>query len=72
VRLHRTTGEQPRLRFERDERALLQPLPHRPYHSLVVEPRRSPEPKIRTAQVPVVSVERRPLSHYSELVGGVR
>lgn len=72
VRLHQTVKEQPRLRFERDERALLQPLPHRPYHSLVVEPRRAVEPKIRAVQVPVVSVERRPLSHYAELVGGVR
>lgn len=74
VRTHRTTGEPPRLRFERDERALLRPLPPRPYHSLVVEPRprRRVEPTIRAAQLPVVSVERRPLTHYAELVGGVR
>lgn len=74
VRLHRTTGEQPRLRFDRDERALLQPLPHRPYHSLLVEPskRRSADTQLRASQLPVVSVERRPLSHYTELVGGVR
>ena len=51
---------------------IAQPLPHRPYHSLVVQPRQPAEPKIRTAQVPVVSVERRPLSHYAELVGSVR
>jgi transposase len=33
VRIHRTVKEQPIVRFERDERALLQPLPARPYHA---------------------------------------
>lgn len=72
VRIHRTTGEQPLARFERDERALLQPLPARPYHSLVLSPRprRSGDTQIRAPQVPVLAVERRPLSHYAELVGG--
>ena len=72
VRLHQTIKEQPVLRFERDERALLQPLPPRPYHSLVVDrmARPSGDTKIYAPQVPVLSVERRPLSHYAELVGG--
>lgn len=78
VRLHRTTLEPPELRFERDERALLQPLPPRPYHSLVLDRRPSRASgasggtQIRAAQVPVMAVERRSLSHYAELVGGAR
>jgi transposase len=71
VRIHRTTNEQPVLRFERDERALLQPLPARPYHSLVIETAPRPAPRI-PAPLPSVVVERRPLSQYAELVGGVR
>ena len=72
VRIHRTTGEQPIVRFERDERALLQPLPPRPYQSLVVpaKPRRSGDTQIYAPQVPVLTVERRPLAQYAELVGG--
>lgn len=72
VRLHQTIKEQPVLRFERDERALLQPLPPRLYHSLVVDrtARPSRDTKIYAPQVPILSVERRPLSHYAELVGG--
>lgn len=72
VRIHRTVKEQPIVRFERDERALLQPLPARPYHSIVVDraPRRPL--KIQMSPVPALVVERRPLAHYAELVGGVR
>ena len=72
VRIHQTIKEQPLLRFERDERALLQPLPARPYHSLVLppRPRRSGDTQIYAPQVPVLTVERRPLAHYAELVGG--
>jgi transposase len=72
VRTHRTVKEQPIVRFERDERALLQPLPARPYHSLVVDrgPRRAS--KIQMPPVPALVVERRPLAHYAELVGGVQ
>jgi transposase len=72
VRIHRTVKEQPIVRFERDERALLQPLPARPYHSLVVDrgPRRPS--KIQMPPVPALVVERRPLAHYTELVGGAR
>lgn len=53
------------------ERALLQPLPPRPYTSLVVAPRPRVE-ALPVPKVPVLPVERRPLSHYAELVGGVR
>lgn len=72
VRVHATLKEQPVVRFERDERALLQPLPPRPYHSLVLDqrPRRSGDTQIYATQVPVLAVERRPLAHYAELVGG--
>ncbi|MHB1193835.1 MAG: IS21 family transposase [Longimicrobiales bacterium] len=72
VRIHQTIKEQPVLRFERDERALLEPLPPRPYHSLVVDrtARPSGDTKIYAPQVPVLNVERRPLSQYAELVGG--
>ncbi len=72
VRIHQTVKEQPMVRFERDEQALLQPLPPRPYHSLVLDrpSRPSVDTKIYAPQVPVLAVERRPLSHYAELVGG--
>jgi transposase len=70
VRIHRTVKEQPRVRFERDEWALLQPLPPRPYHSLVVESAPRPAPKIPAPPLPALIVERRPLARYAELVGG--
>jgi transposase len=72
VRVHRTTLEQPIVRFERDERALLQPPPARPYHSLVVDRAPRPAAKTSTPLVPALVVERRPLSEYAELVGGAR
>lgn len=72
VRIHRTTHEQPFVRFERDERALLQPLPARPYHSVVVEPAHRPAPKTPAPLLPALVVERRPLTQYAELVGGGR
>ncbi|MEZ4423051.1 MAG: IS21 family transposase [Gemmatimonadota bacterium] len=75
ARVHRTTREQPALRFERDERALLQPLPARPYASLVLGAARRPrsgDTRIYAASVPQITVERRPLTHYAELVGGAR
>lgn len=74
VRIHATLKEQPAVRFERDERALLQPLPRRPYHSFVLDRRTlgSGDTHICAAQVPVLAVERRPLSHYAELIGGAR
>lgn len=69
VRTHGTTGETPLLRFERDEKALLQPLAQRPYQSLVlpIEQARSR----RTLQrAPLVEVERRSLASYDAIAGG--
>lgn len=69
VRVHGTTGESPRARFERDERAVLLPLAARPYQSLVLPPERvtrsSPAPR---GQHPQIRVERRPLAAYTQLV----
>jgi hypothetical protein len=69
VRVHGTTAERPRDRFDRDERLLLQPLAPRPYTSLVLadapsRPRSSPTPR------PLVAVEKRPLAAYARLTGG--
>lgn len=73
VRLHGTTHEVPRERFERDERAILLPLAERPYQSLVLAPERmnahqrarqlsSPSPGLER-----ILVERRPLAAYARL-----
>jgi transposase len=64
VRRHRTTGEVPVVRYERDERAALQPLAAQPYRSLVLPPS-APTPRPTTPRLPVV--ERRPLTVYSRL-----
>ena len=69
VRVHGTTREQPILRFERDEQAVLLPLASRPYHSLIWG---SPEPRARSSSRPAIEVERRPLSAYADLVGATR
>ena len=70
VRVHGTTHERPRDRFDRDERLLLQPLAPRRYTSLVLdEPRRDAAAPQRPA--PVVEVEKRPLAVYARLAGGV-
>jgi hypothetical protein len=66
ARLHRTTAEVPRLRFERDERVLLRPLPARPYRSLVVASS-TPERPRRPQPPALLSVERRPLAWYDRL-----
>ena len=70
VRVHGTTRERPRDRFDRDERLLLQPLARRPSASLVLAdaPRRArPCPMPRA----VVTVEKRPLAVYARLTGGL-
>ena len=67
VRLHQTVQEQPRVRFERDERALLLPLAARPYRSLVLLPDAAPVPRATTAPVPRIPVEHRPLTVYAQL-----
>jgi transposase len=70
VRVHATTRERPRDRFDRDERLLLHPLAPRPYTSILVPdtPRRlAPS----AARPPLVTVEKRPLAVYARLTGGV-
>ena len=63
VRRHATTGERPVDRFERDERALLQPLAIGPYRRLGLRQTAEPRPPRLPA---TVEVERRPLSVYAE------
>jgi transposase len=63
LRRHRTTGETPQLRFERDEREALKSLALQPYPRLYgVTPASAPKP------VPRVEVQRRALSVYAEAV----
>jgi transposase len=69
VRVHGTTGEAPRVRFDRDERVTLQPLAARGYTSLVLDT--PPAPRARQAPRPVVLVEKRALTAYAQLTGGV-
>jgi transposase len=65
VRCHGTTGEAPRLRFERDERAVLLPLAARPYEPLIpLLPRRT-STRATALDIPV---ERRPLESYTALL----
>jgi transposase len=66
VRLHRTTAEAPRTRFERDERVLLKPLALRPYRSLILPTSRQP---VQPHHPVLTSVERRPLAWYDRLTG---
>jgi hypothetical protein len=71
VRLHATTRERPRDRFDREERFLLQPLAARRYTSLVVE-RSSPVTAGQHPPRPMVVVEKRALTAYAQLAGGAR
>lgn len=71
ARVHATTREVPQERFERDERATLQPLALRPYRPLVLpaeRQRRGPERSLRGAVPTGITVERRPLAAYTQLV----
>ena len=72
ARVHGTTKEVPRERFERDERAALKPLAARPYRPLVLAPERerraTGSPALPTASVTSVTVERRALAAYAELL----
>jgi transposase len=68
VRLHRTTAEAPRVRFERDERVLLRPLALRPYRSLVLA---ATTPALPSPPA-LLTVERRPLAWYDRLAGVAR
>lgn len=81
-RTHATTKEVPRLRFERDERAVLASPACRPYQSFVLpEPSasdRRPDVKVEVGRcdprpgitLPRIPVEKRPLSAYAAVVGG--
>jgi transposase len=67
ARVHGTTHEPPCQRFDRDERAQLQPLPARRYTSLVLDAPALAEPRrVR----PIVTVEKRSLKAYAQLAGG--
>jgi len=70
VRRHGTTHERPQDRFDREERFLLQPLVARRYTSLVLD-RTSTSTPARRPPRPLVSVEKRALATYAQLVGGV-
>lgn len=69
VRLHGTTRERPRVRFDREERFLLQPLAPRRYTSLVLDPASSTPPPGRPPRS-VLAVEQRSLAVYARLAGG--
>lgn len=64
VRRHRTLGEAPRVRFERDEQARLQALADRPYPQITAL---TPRP-VRIKTTAPVEVQRRPLTVYAEAV----
>lgn len=66
VRCHGTTREQPVVRFQRDEQAVLQPLATRPYRSLILAP--PPPVRVATPVPSPVAVERRPLAAYAALI----
>jgi len=69
VRLHGTTRERPRVRFDREERFLLQPLAPRRYTSLVLDDGSAVTPGRRPPR-PVLTVEQRSLAVYAQLAGG--
>lgn len=69
ARVHGTTKEVPRERFERDERPALQPLAEHAYRSLVLtaERERRSDPERRCRPIPDVVVEHRALTSYATL-----
>jgi transposase len=69
VRIHGTTRERPRERFDREERFLLQPLTPRRYTSLILDAAPKSTPGCRAPR-PVVTVEKRALAVYAQLAGG--
>lgn len=64
ARRHRTIGERPRERFERDERSALKAAASTPYRRLGLNAARPPSTRLP----PAVEVQRRPLSVYAEAV----
>lgn len=73
VRVHGTTREPPRLRFERDEQAALQPLAPHPYRRvwLHADARDRGGDPARVESRPLPIVERRPLAAYAALAEAV-
>ena len=69
VREHATTKWVPSERFATIEQATLQPLPGRPYRSLVL-PTEPPSAPVERPPIPRVVVERRELATYAALVAG--
>jgi hypothetical protein len=69
VRVHGTTRERPRDRFDGEERLLLQPLARRRDTSLIVDRPVTATAAHRLAR-PVVTVEKRSLATYAQLTGG--
>jgi len=67
MRVHGTTHEVPRERFERDEQAILLPLAPRPYQSLVISPDRITAGQLPRPVFREISVERRQLAAYAQL-----
>ena len=67
ARVHGTTGEVPRVRFERDERAALLPGAAAPYRAVPLSPPRSPTLVPAARHTPLLRVERRPLRAYAVL-----
>ena len=72
VREHATTKWVPAERFAAVEQGVLQPLPARPYRSLVLplEMLSAADPQTAPVPVPRVAVERRELAAYAALVAG--
>jgi transposase len=64
IRVHGTTGEVPQVRFDRDERALLNVLAPRPYRPVVTL---QAPPRLRSPLRALPSVERRPLALYGRI-----
>jgi hypothetical protein len=71
VRTHRTTGEVPRIRFDRDERVLLKPLAVRRYRSLVITAAKAPR-ATQPLYPASLRVERRSLAWYDRVAGVTR
>jgi len=71
VRLHATTKERPRERFEREERHVLQALAERAYRSLVLlPPKAAPVPEAAAPAAADTQVQRRSLAAYDALAAG--
>jgi len=67
-RLHRTTHAIPQVRFETEEVMHLQPLAERSYRPLVLPVERTSRRTVAHALTPVITVERRGLDRYQQLV----